>query len=104
MPARLLKLWLGKALSVENRPVEPASLENTLRTTHALSWGVSVIPMLAFHAGRPRAEIQSALFMFADDRHKHSRLCALGFLGKPFYCTRISMIAIECILNGRIDG
>lgn len=32
-------LWLGKALSVENRLAEPASLEDTLRNPHALHWG-----------------------------------------------------------------
>jgi superfamily II DNA or RNA helicase len=32
-------LCLGKALSVENRLAEPAFLEDTLRTPHALCWG-----------------------------------------------------------------
>jgi superfamily II DNA or RNA helicase len=43
-------LWLGKALSVENRLSEPASLEETLRAPHALCWGdhLSAIRNYAF--------------------------------------------------------
>ncbi|MBN1569013.1 MAG: DEAD/DEAH box helicase [Acidobacteria bacterium] len=32
-------LWLAKALSVENKLAEPASLEDAMRTPHALCWG-----------------------------------------------------------------
>jgi hypothetical protein len=32
-------LWMGKALSVENKLSEPSSLEETLRAPHAIYWG-----------------------------------------------------------------
>jgi superfamily II DNA or RNA helicase len=41
-------LMLGKALSVENRMAEPSSLEDSLRTPHALFWGNSLSTIRAY--------------------------------------------------------
>jgi superfamily II DNA or RNA helicase len=47
-------LWLGKALSVENRLAEPNSLEDALRAPHLLFWGDS-LPMIRAYASNPAA-------------------------------------------------
>jgi superfamily II DNA or RNA helicase len=47
-------LWLGKALSVENRLAEPNSLEDTLRAPHVLFWGDS-LPIIRSYASNPSA-------------------------------------------------
>ena len=41
-------LWLGKALSVEHRIVEPRSLDDSLRAPHAVFWGESVSLLRAY--------------------------------------------------------
>jgi hypothetical protein len=52
-------LWLGKALSVENRLSEPASLEEALRTPHALCWG-DHLSAIRNYASDPSAATASA--------------------------------------------
>ena len=47
-------LWLGKALSVENKLSEPASLDDTLRAPHALFWG-DHLPAIRSYAFDPSA-------------------------------------------------
>jgi hypothetical protein len=47
-------LWLGKALSVENKLAEPASLDDILRAPHALYWG-DHLPAIRNYASDPSA-------------------------------------------------
>jgi superfamily II DNA or RNA helicase len=47
-------LWLGKALSLENRLSEPSSLEETLRAPHAICWG-SHLSAIRSYASDPSA-------------------------------------------------
>ncbi|MBN2242203.1 MAG: DEAD/DEAH box helicase [Acidobacteria bacterium] len=52
-------LWLGKALSVENRLSEPSSLEETLSAPHAICWGEH-FPSIRDYASDPSAAASQA--------------------------------------------
>ena len=56
-------LWLGKALSVENRLAEPNSLADALRTPHAHFWndGLSIIQAYAADPSAAAAPAAAAL-------------------------------------------
>jgi hypothetical protein len=56
-------LWLGKALSVENRIAEPSSLEEALRAPHAVFWGncLSIIRAYAADLSAAAAPAAAAL-------------------------------------------
>jgi superfamily II DNA or RNA helicase len=56
-------LWLGKALSVENRLAEPTSLEDALRTPHSLCWDghLSAVRNYASDPSAPAAPAAIAL-------------------------------------------
>jgi hypothetical protein len=45
-------LWVGKGLAVENRVAEPGTLEDALRTPHAIFWG-DTLPILRTYAADP---------------------------------------------------
>ena len=52
-------LWLGKALSAENKTAEPGSLGDVLRAPYALFWGDSLSAMRAY-ASNPSAPATQA--------------------------------------------
>jgi superfamily II DNA or RNA helicase len=56
-------LWISKAIGVENRAAEPASLEEALRPPHALFWGegLSTIRAYAADASSPAAPAMALL-------------------------------------------
>jgi hypothetical protein len=56
-------LWLGKALSVENKLAEPASLEDAMRAPHAICWGHH-LPAIRIFASDPSAATASATIAF----------------------------------------
>ena len=54
-------LWLGKALSVENRLTEPTSLEDSLRAPHAVCWGNSLSAIQNYAIGPSAAAAPAAI-------------------------------------------
>jgi superfamily II DNA or RNA helicase len=53
-------LWLSKALGVENRAAEPASLEDALRPPHALFWGEGLSTICAYASDSSAAAAPAA--------------------------------------------
>jgi superfamily II DNA or RNA helicase len=58
-------LWVSKALGVENRAAEPASLEDALRPPHALFWGEALSTIRAYAADPSSAAAQAAAMLRA---------------------------------------
>ena len=58
-------LWVSKALGVENRAVEPVSLEDALRPPHALFWGDALSTIRAYAADPSSAAAPAAAMLRA---------------------------------------